>query len=602
MALAYFSGNRISGLASDTKPTTVPTNSIFTETDTQTEYLFDGSSWSTIGIAGEAGGAVILPNSTSTGDYSACTTATASTEIIQALKQFYFLNDDYTIETFSGYDQDEIDKITNADTSDHASKTGDMSVTFDFGDASKNTGGTMKFGSTPVGTNYVAQYYLRADWSDDGTNWTQYHTQTNTHSNGGIRNISIQSGKRYIRGRTNSVPSHRYSKFYWIGKNSDPDTPVDTPRNAAHANDTDDTSRWRSTSGANPWIKYDFGAEKNITAVQINPHSDGDATEIKIQTSSDDVTYDTVRTLNYSALTEGANNFISFNSTPARYLRVYETTDAGSTLTTQTDFTTVTDTIPTGWVHRAPSGYGGNVNFVNNQAEFDISASYKTPQIYFDLQNSSALGSGVNASTTSWILRFKAVFDDFDMHSEKTLTFEGGLTDDYEINGVECHSDCNGTFFRTRVGNTHHTALIGYTSDTQVTASQTGLATDGYTATLYIDLIRNGNTIELKEYSNSARTAQIGSTTTLSPTTVGNLANLRYVMFRCYSDYNTGSCPDFVLDDVEFHNGTTSPSFTDPQELAITELKVYIPTDGKVATKHGHAAISSTDKTIALQP
>lgn len=600
MALAYFSGNRISGLASDTKPTTVPTNSIFTETDTQTEYLFDGSSWSTIGIAGEAGGAVILPNTTTTSDYSVCTTPTSSTELAEDLKQYYYLNDDYTIETFSGYDQANVNNITDADSTTHASKTGDMSVTFDFGDASNNTGGIMKYGITPVGTNYSMQSYIRADWSTDGVNWTQYHTQTQTANSHGIREVSISSGKRYIRARTNSCPSNYYSKMYWIAKNNDPETTVSTPRLATHANDTDSKTRWRSTHGANPWIKYDFGAEKNITAVQINPHSSGDATEIKIQTSSDDVTYDTVRTLNYSALTEGANNFISFNSEPARYLRVYEATDAGSSLTTQTDFTTATNTIPSGWVHRAPSAYGGAVDFVNNQAEFDISYSYKTPQIYFDLQNSSALGSGNNASTTSWILRFKAVFDTFAMHSEKTLTFEGGLTDDYEINGVTAHADCNGVFFRTRVGNTNHTAAIGYTSDTQVTASQT--ITSGYSATLYIDLIRNGNTIELKEYSNSARTTQIGSTTTLSPTTVSNLANLRYIMFRCYSDYNTGAAPDFVLDDVEFHNGTTSPSFVDPQTLSITELKVYTPTDAKVASKHGHAAISSTDKTIALQP
>lgn len=50
MTLVYHSGNVITGLSSDTKPTNVPTNSIFIETDTQSQFLFDGSStWDALG-------------------------------------------------------------------------------------------------------------------------------------------------------------------------------------------------------------------------------------------------------------------------------------------------------------------------------------------------------------------------------------------------------------------------------------------------------------------------------------------------------------------------------------------------------------------------
>lgn len=53
MTIVYLAGNRISGLSTDTKPTNVPANSIFIETDTQAQYIFDGSStWNSLGAAG----------------------------------------------------------------------------------------------------------------------------------------------------------------------------------------------------------------------------------------------------------------------------------------------------------------------------------------------------------------------------------------------------------------------------------------------------------------------------------------------------------------------------------------------------------------------
>lgn len=45
MAIKYLSGNRLQGLAADTKPTTVPIGSRFEETDTFDDYKFDGTDW-----------------------------------------------------------------------------------------------------------------------------------------------------------------------------------------------------------------------------------------------------------------------------------------------------------------------------------------------------------------------------------------------------------------------------------------------------------------------------------------------------------------------------------------------------------------------------
>ena len=50
MAIKYLAGNRLTGLSTDTKPTTVATNSVFTETDTKKDYIFNGSAWVAAGV------------------------------------------------------------------------------------------------------------------------------------------------------------------------------------------------------------------------------------------------------------------------------------------------------------------------------------------------------------------------------------------------------------------------------------------------------------------------------------------------------------------------------------------------------------------------
>ena len=54
MTLIYYSGNRIKGLSTDTKPTTVQNKAIFHETDTGSIYDFDGSSWTERSVGASA--------------------------------------------------------------------------------------------------------------------------------------------------------------------------------------------------------------------------------------------------------------------------------------------------------------------------------------------------------------------------------------------------------------------------------------------------------------------------------------------------------------------------------------------------------------------
>lgn len=49
MTVVYLASNFITGVSSDTKPTSVPTNSVFAETNTLKLWLFDGANWNVIG-------------------------------------------------------------------------------------------------------------------------------------------------------------------------------------------------------------------------------------------------------------------------------------------------------------------------------------------------------------------------------------------------------------------------------------------------------------------------------------------------------------------------------------------------------------------------
>ena len=50
MTIQYYIGGKIVGLAADVKPTSVPANTTFIESDTFTEFIFDGvATWNQIG-------------------------------------------------------------------------------------------------------------------------------------------------------------------------------------------------------------------------------------------------------------------------------------------------------------------------------------------------------------------------------------------------------------------------------------------------------------------------------------------------------------------------------------------------------------------------
>jgi hypothetical protein len=66
MAIVWISGTKMTGLSGDTKPTNVPVNTEFFETDTGLFYNFNGSTWDQVGgtVATVSNGTYVHANGT----------------------------------------------------------------------------------------------------------------------------------------------------------------------------------------------------------------------------------------------------------------------------------------------------------------------------------------------------------------------------------------------------------------------------------------------------------------------------------------------------------------------------------------------------------
>lgn len=92
---------------------------------------------------------------------------------------------------------------------------------------------------------------------------------------------------------------------------------------AGNAIDDDLATFWQSSAAVNNWIYVDVGSQKDLSQMTIYPNAATTETQYKIQYSNDLATWTDLRLINVSALTNGAYNYIRFNTVTARYVRIY---------------------------------------------------------------------------------------------------------------------------------------------------------------------------------------------------------------------------------------------------------------------------------------
>ena len=99
---------------------------------------------------------------------------------------------------------------------------------------------------------------------------------------------------------------------------------------SSKAKDDNTSTVWKTNASTNPFIYVDMGSAVNLCAIAWYNDSATTETTIKIQTSTNASSWTDKRTILTSNLVTSVYNFIRFNTTTARYIRIYGT--SGSSL------------------------------------------------------------------------------------------------------------------------------------------------------------------------------------------------------------------------------------------------------------------------------
>ena len=206
---------------------------------------------------------------------------------------------------------------------------------------------------------------------------------------------------------------------------------------------------------------------------------------------------------------------------------------------------TVSDDFSNGQGNWGVSGSGGTLTFTNeiNQASSG-SGDMKMP--YLDLQNSSYLGSGNYASETKWVLRWKQTWSNAPDNYGTPFMLLSSTT------GVQSASQ---NYIGIRFDGSAITAGGATSSTVDGASSSTGVSTSYTTTTYYMEMVRDGSNMYVRNYTSSAydTIAQESSAISIGSGTY----NLRYIKMIPRWDTGSGSF-DTTWDDIEFYNNVSS--------------------------------------------
>ena len=92
---------------------------------------------------------------------------------------------------------------------------------------------------------------------------------------------------------------------------------------SSNAKDDNTSTVWKTNASTNPFIYADMGSAVNLCAIAWYNDAATTETTVKIQTSTDASSWTDKRTILTSNLVASVYNFIRFNTTTARYIRIY---------------------------------------------------------------------------------------------------------------------------------------------------------------------------------------------------------------------------------------------------------------------------------------
>jgi len=101
---------------------------------------------------------------------------------------------------------------------------------------------------------------------------------------------------------------------------------------SSKAKDDNTSTVWKTNAETNPFIYADMGSAVNLCAIAWYNDAATTETTVKIQTSTDASSWTDKRTILTSNLVASVYNFIRFNTTTARYIRIYGSSNSSLVL------------------------------------------------------------------------------------------------------------------------------------------------------------------------------------------------------------------------------------------------------------------------------
>lgn len=177
---------------------------------------------------------------------------------------------------------------------------------------------------------------IYVEYSSDGSSWTVLHQVGPTYTNYGALNLDYDDNTlnitaRYVRVRfyLHNGGVSTYGKVNSHTLNVEYLEPLSTNL----LKDDSTTTDYITNTQANPYITLDRGSSGLINSVALYYKSANTTeTQIQIQTSTDNATWTTKRTISISKLNNDSWNYIRINPTTARYVRVYGSSGDSSKL------------------------------------------------------------------------------------------------------------------------------------------------------------------------------------------------------------------------------------------------------------------------------
>ena len=239
------------------------------------------------------------------------------------------------------------------------------------------------------------------------------------------------------------------------------------------------------------------------------------------------------------------------------------------------------DTFSSNW-----TSTGSKVVTGTNVIDWDGIQDGSVNGISKDLQDSDALGSGNNASDTSWVLRATWTLSNLASPSSASNQLFIGLSDQNHSTSGTSNQDGIVFYVLNDASSASNLFRISYGDGSSLNSNSQDFAETVSTGTRYIELKRTAtNEATCAIYSDATYETLVELETFTIPTSI---IDLRYITVKMRSSSAVGGTFNGTIDDVEFYNAVTSvtpATWTYPPE--------GIDSSGQIAQLSGSNAANS---------